>query len=252
MTKTFKTGVDWLDKLLPEGLPLHTSTLLSGPGGTGKPLIGDNFVAAWLRMGGGVVFMSLQYPTQEFVLESMESITGLDLKAYQEKVVFLSLDVGIEGLTEPEGNVIRANLVKPDIFTAAIEKACHMLSEQDSEIMVFGSALNLLLFSPTYSEAIKQKLEMLLQEDKRRTYIFSVSTTAKKEAIARLETLADNLIMTRSEKKPFRLYMQIVRIKDVAFSNEEVPVPISPKALLHVKEIADHSRMRIIPQVSKI
>lgn len=252
MLKKFKTGVDWLDKLLPEGLPLYTSTLLSGPGGTGKPLIGDNFVAAWLRMGGGVVFMSLQYPTQDFVFESMESITGLDLNAYQQKVVFLSLDVGIEGMTEPEGNVIRANLVKPDIFNAALEKACHILSDQVSDIMVFGSAFNLLLFSPTYGEAIGQRMETLLKEDKRRTYIFSVSTTAKKEEITRLEALADNLIMTRSEKKPFSLYMQIIRVKDAPFSKEEVPVPISPKALMHIKEIADHSRKRIIPQVSKI
>jgi KaiC/GvpD/RAD55 family RecA-like ATPase len=38
MMQTLKIAVDWLDALLPEGLPLDTSTLLSGPDGSGKPL----------------------------------------------------------------------------------------------------------------------------------------------------------------------------------------------------------------------
>lgn len=30
----------WLNELLPEGLPYPTTTLISGPGGSGKPLVG--------------------------------------------------------------------------------------------------------------------------------------------------------------------------------------------------------------------
>ncbi len=33
-------GQDWFNKLLPEGLPVPSSTIISGPGGSGKPLIG--------------------------------------------------------------------------------------------------------------------------------------------------------------------------------------------------------------------
>ncbi len=39
------TQQDWFDRLLPEGLPIPSLTLLSGPGGSGKPLIG-NVIAA--------------------------------------------------------------------------------------------------------------------------------------------------------------------------------------------------------------
>jgi len=63
--RTLKIGVSWLDRLMPEGLPLNTATLLSGPGGSGKPLIGDNFIATWLRNGGSAVLMSLQYPSTD-------------------------------------------------------------------------------------------------------------------------------------------------------------------------------------------
>jgi hypothetical protein len=79
-----------------------------------------------------------------------------------------------------------------------------------------------------------------------------VSTSAKGEEIARLETVADNLIMTRSEKGPFRLYMRIVRMKGPSFSVEEIQVPIPQRSLTHVREIAEHSRKRVIPQISKI
>ncbi len=35
--------------VLPEGLPLNTSTVITGSGGSGKPLIGETFVSAWLK-----------------------------------------------------------------------------------------------------------------------------------------------------------------------------------------------------------
>ncbi len=133
--------------LMPEGLPINTSTLISGPGGSGKPLIGDNFVAAWLRQGGSAVFMSLQYPNREFLSTSLRTVTGLDVANYLDRVAFIELDVTIDGMETPDGNSFKANLVKPAIWDASIEQACSLVSEEGPGIMVFGSALNLLLFS---------------------------------------------------------------------------------------------------------
>ena len=127
-----------------------------------------------------------------------------------------------------------------------------MVPDEGPGIIVFGSALNLLLFSPTYGEKILRKMDVVFRKNKCRTYIFSVSTTAKKEEIAHLEEAADNLIMTRSEKEPFRLFLRIVRMKDVRFSGEEIQVAMAPKSLANVKEIAEHSRKRVIPQISEI
>ena len=247
-----RTGVAWLDDLMPSGLPMRTSTLLSGPGGSGKPLIGDTFVAAWLRAGGDVGFMPLQYPSTDFIAESLKTVAGLDLDAYAGRVAFISLDATLDGMAFPTGNVFGANLVKPDIWDAAIEKACSMVRDEGPGIMVFGSALNLLLFSPTYGQALLEKMEELLRDDMRRTYVFSVSSSVKAEAISRLEAVADNLIMTRNEKGPFRLYMRIVRVKDAPFFSEEIQVPIPQNSLSHIKEIAEHSRKLVISQISKI
>ena len=250
--KTIFTGQEWFDRLLPEGFPLKTSTLISGPGGTGKPLIGDTIVAAWLRQGGSVVFMSLQYPSTDFIVTSLKMVAGLNLGDYADRTAFIELDATMEGMEKKPGNHVRANVVKPDIWVAALDTAADMVPDEGPGILVFGSALNLLLFSPTYGRAILEQMKRTMIEDRRRTYLFSASTTAKKEDIAEIEAVADNLMMARSEKEPFRLYFRIIRMKDVPFSMDEVEVPIPPQHLREIKAVADHSRKRVIPQVSQL
>ncbi len=252
MVNTLYTQQDWFDQLLPEGLPIPSSTLLSGPGGSGKPLIGNVIVAAWLRQGGSVVFMSLQYPDHHFIIAGLKSIAQLDLDDYAERVAFIELDAALEDMTSPMGNRFKANVVKPHVWDAAIKQACALVPDEGPGILIFVSALNLLLFSPTYGKGILDKMKATAQGEKQHTYLFSASTTAKGEEIAELEAVVDNLFMTHSTKDPFRLYMQIERIKEAAFVSDEIEVPFSTDLLTGVKEIADHSRKRVIPLVSKL
>ena len=65
------TDVQWLDNLLPEGITIPSSTLISGPGGTGKPLVGFAFLSAWLKGGGSVIALPLQYPNPELTKSGM-------------------------------------------------------------------------------------------------------------------------------------------------------------------------------------
>lgn len=249
---TFHTQQAWFDRLLPEGLPIPSVTLLSGPGGSGKPLIGNVIVAAWLRQGGSVVIMSLQYPDRSFIAAGLKKITRLDLGEYQDRVAFIELDATLPDMTLPTGNHFKANVVKPDVWDAALDRACAMLPDAGPGILVFCSALNLLLFSPTYGAAILEKMKATTRESKHRSYLFSASTTAKAEDIAELEAIVDHLIMTRSTKSPFQLYMQIERITGAAFTKDEILVPFAADLLTEVKEVADHSRKRVIPLVSKL
>jgi KaiC/GvpD/RAD55 family RecA-like ATPase len=246
------TQQEWFDCLLPKGLPVPSVMLLSGPGGSGKPLIGNVIVAAWLRQGGSVIFMSLQYPNHNFIVTSLKRVSQLDLKDYMKRIAFIELDATLEDLTPPEGNWFRANVVKPQVWDTALERACAMVPNEGPGILIFASALNLLFFSPTYGEAILEKIMTTVQGEKDLTYLYSVSTTAKAEMITRLEPIVDHLMMTRSTKKPFRLYLQIVRVTGAPFESEEIQVPIDAAVLTDVKEVADHSRKRVIPLVSKL
>lgn len=250
--KCLQVERDWLKKVLPEGLPLPSSTLLSGPGGSGKPLIGNVIVASWLRQGGSVIFMSLQYPDHSFIAAGLKKVAHLDLQEYSDRVAFIELDATIEDMTPSTENRFKANVVKPKVWDKAIQRACAMVPEEGPGILIFISAVNLLLFSPTYGEAILQKMMTAVQQDSPYTYLLSASTTAKGEEISKLEKMVDNLVMTRSTQSPFRLYMKILRVKGAPFVSEEIEVPISPDVLTDVKEIADHSRKRVIPLVRKL
>ena len=250
--ETLRTNIKWIDKLLPDGLPIKTSTIITGAGGTGKPLIGETFVSAWLHKGGSVIFMSLQYPSTEFITESIKNVTGLNLTDYKDKIIFLQLDVGIPGIIDSENNIIRANLVKPEIWDEALNTAVAKLHHEEPGILIFGSALNILLFSPTYGDAIFNKIKETITKDKSKTYIFSVSTSAKAEEISKFEEAADNLLISRAEQKPFRLFLKVLRLKDVCYHSNEILVPISPKILKQIKKMADHNRNTVILAISKI
>ena len=250
--KTIKIITSWIDKLIPEGFPIKTTTIITGPGGSGKPLIGETFVSAWLENGGSVIFMSLQYPNQEFVIESIKHVTGLDLNKYKEKTIFLQLDTEISGYKEVDEQLIHANLVKPEVWEKVLNIAAEKLPDEGPGILIFCSALNLLLFSPTYGDAIFKKIKKTILTNTDKTYLISVSTSAKANEIKQLEEMADNLILSRSEKKPFRLYMKITRMKGVNFNSDEIQVPISPETLIQMKGMAKHGKGEILPAVSKI
>jgi KaiC/GvpD/RAD55 family RecA-like ATPase len=242
----------WLAALLPDGWPVRTSTLITGPGGSGKPLIGSLVAASWLEQGGSVVFMSLQYPDPEFVISGLRKIAGLDVAAYADRIVYLELDTSLDGLEKPTGVRLRANLVKPWIWDEGIESACGLVPDRGPGVLVLGSALNLLLFSRSYGTTVLNRMMRTIRDDKRRTYLFSVSSTAKKEMIRQLENVADNLLVARSTRHPFRLFLRIERMRGVPFVPDEVEVPIAADALKELKEMADYSRRRVIPQVSAL
>ena len=141
----------------------------------------------------GVVFMSLQYPRRDFIFASLKAVAQLELADYTNQSAFIELDVTIERMEAPVDNGFKANLVKSHIWVKAIEQACSMVPDEGPGVLVFGSALNLLLFSPTYSAKTLEQMRRTLAEDKRRTYVFSASVKPKAAEIARLEEAADNV-----------------------------------------------------------
>jgi KaiC/GvpD/RAD55 family RecA-like ATPase len=250
--KTLTMQEPWLARLLPQGWPLGTSTLITGPGGSGKPLIGGAVAARWLEAGGSVVFLSLQYPKLDFIGESLRRVAGVELMNHSGRVAFIELDAEMDGLEVAADNHIRANLVRPETWREALQVARGMVSAGGPGLLLFGSALNLLLFSPTYGKALLEEMKTTLMKSEEVTSLFSVSSSAKKELIVQLEAVADNLLVAHSARDPFRLFLQIRRMRYVPFYDAEIEVPFAPEMLQEVKEVADHSRRRVIPLISSI
>lgn len=252
MTQNLYTGKEWLDQLLPQGIPLPSSTLISGPGGTGKPLVEFAFVAAWLKAGGSVIGIPLQYPTGELVKTAMWKLYGMDLNDYRGRVIYVQLDPLIQGIETVSDDTLKANLVKPGKWSRTIERAEAMLKNDDSKNnMVFGSALNLLLFSDVHKERLLSDLKDMLQNDKSRSYFFAVSTSALAGEIKELEDVADNLMFTRMEEG-MKLYFRIERMKNTDFLKDEVNVPISEDMLLEISKVAEASRKRLIKEIKNV
>ncbi|MEA3432090.1 MAG: ATPase domain-containing protein [candidate division WOR-3 bacterium] len=249
--KRLKLHQDWLKKLLPEGLSYPTSTLISGPGGSGKPLIGFAFVYDWLKSGGSVIFITLQYPKTKFVKTSLKRLYDLNVDEYTKKLAYIQFDHDIDTWEKGNGNTIKANLLKPDVWEEAVNEAEKLLADGgDLGTLLFASALNLLLFSHTYRKLNLDKFEKLLSEDKNRTYIFSVSTSAFREDIKRWEKAADNLMFARLEE-PMKLYLRIDKMENKKVPSEEIPVPMKKEILEEIKEVAESTRKREIPKLRK-
>jgi len=241
----------WLQKLLPDGFPYPSSTLISGPGGTGKPLVEFAFVSSWLKAGGSVIGIPLQYPTPELLRTAMKELYRLNLQDYAGKTAYIQFVPSMEDYEQTETDTIKANLLKPAVWNEVVRKAGEMVEKTALGTLVFGSALNLLLFSPTYHDGVIKNLTEVLQSDRSKTYLFSVSTSALAEDIKLWEDVADNLMYTRMEK-PIRLFFQISRMKEVAFSSKEVEVPISEEMIDKIKEIAEKTRTKMIPEIRNV
>ncbi|MFP4622523.1 MAG: hypothetical protein ACLFM7_14540 [Bacteroidales bacterium] len=245
------TDVQWLDNLLPEGITIPSSTLISGAGGTGKPLVGFAFLSAWLKAGGSVIGMPLQYPNPELTKSAMSKLYNIDLNDYPGRMVYIQFDPQADKSAKISEDMLKANMVKPEVWDETIEKAESMLKQSDQGTLIFGSALNLLLFSRTYQSSILRKLEDTIRNDKSRTYLFAVSTSALEEKIKVLENAADNLMFTRIEK-PGKLFFRIERMKGVEFSAQETQVPIGKEMLDELSNVADSTRKTRIPEIRKI
>jgi archaellum biogenesis ATPase FlaH len=238
----------------------HTPNVLfmgnnaAGPGGSGKPLIGLALVASWLRQGGKVVLVPLQYPDRTFTKNGLARLYHLQLSDYAGAFFFIKLDLDLEaGVVEQSGpDEARANLVNPKTWTRALDLADQALGQSDLGTLVYGSALNLLLFSPTYGERMLSRLETVLREDKSRTYLFTVSSSALKEKIVKLEQAADHLMFTQMTQPEKKLHLRVARLRGAPYMNESIVVPFSRETLNAIRQMTNESRVAQIPTIRKI
>lgn len=256
MARKLHTGYEWLDRLMPEGIPIPASILISGPGGSGKPLVGLAMVAAWLRQGGKVVLVPLQYPDRAFAEGDLAKLYGLRLRDYAGSFFFVKLSLDLEPKAQAVERVapdeVRANLVNPTVFAHALALATETLGESTLGTLVFGTALNLLLFSPTYGEKTLAWLQDMLRNDKSCTYLFTVSSSALREKIEALEQVADHLLYAEIVRPERRLRFWVARLRGASHVEEPGWAPFDQKTLAEMKETADESRVANIPAIRKI
>lgn len=249
---TFEPDQEWIREILPEGIPVGASTLISGPGGSGKPLIGFSVVDSWLAAGGSVVVL-LTNSGREFVVETMAELYDTDLDAADERIAWVDFDPEMEATTEAIETVgpreVRGNLLAPDVWSKTLDTALDSVEGDSPGTLVFGSALNLFLFSDTYGEAMLSEFVDAASAEDDHTYLFTVSTSAFADQIQRVEDAADTVLTTSMDEGTLRL--QGVRSDSVEVSTDELDVPFTEEELGHIKSVAEETRDTLIPTIKE-
>jgi archaellum biogenesis ATPase FlaH len=249
--KRFKTQYDWLNKALPEGLHVPSSTVIIGPLEAGKPIIALAFVSSWLKQGGGVIAAPLQFPDPKFALENLSSLYGVDIEDYKEQFIHVQFDYTIDSLEVVDRNHIKANLVKPDNWDMVVDKARETI-KSDRGLMFFSTALNLPLFSNTYSDRLMNKFRDMFSNNESITYIICISTSMLKEKAEKFGEMADNEIDAFISGEPKRLRFEVKRVKGAEYLTGELEAPFPQEVLEEAEKRAKKFRLAPIGEIKKM
>lgn len=168
------------------------------------------------------------------------------------KIIYLQFNYNLETWKRVDKNTFQANLLKTDVWEKVIKEAENsMIHSHHPGVMVFASALNLLLFSPSYRKNNIARFEKILSQDKSRTYLFSVSTSAFREEIEKWEKVVDNLFFVKTTEA-MKLCLSINKINHLEISPIEIQVPLKKEVLKEIKKVAEDTRQREIPDLIKI
>ncbi len=246
-----QSNIPWMNDVFPEGIKAGESTLISGPGGSGKPLIELGFVSDWLKAGGSVVGIPLQYPSMDMVHTSIRSIYGIELSDYPGKVALIRFDPKAETDIVESDHIFTANLILPGMLNKTIEKAAASLEHSKQGTLVFGSALNLLLFNETYRSHMIETVNNLLNNPIPHTVMFTVSNNVFEKDVAIWEKAADNLMFTTLDSEK-TLRLRVERMKSVAYRTAEKVIDIDPKTLEEIEAVARKSRTKNVKAIKEI
>jgi len=246
-----KSDINWLNRLLPEGFETKESVLISGPGSSGKPLVALGIAYAWLKAGGSIVNIPLQYPSLTMIKESMKSIYNTDFDDYRGRVAYIRFNPEIDGVEQKNDSVIEANLIKPGQWNQAIEKAKTMVEKTQLGVLVFASALNLLLFNKKYKCEVHNAVKQTLENGLDTSSLFTVANNVFTEDIKRWEDAADNLMITNLDDD-MTLSLKVDHMHSVPYLNDWQVIPIEPSKLNKIQVVAQSSRKKNVKAIKNI
>ena len=245
--KSFKIDQDWLADLLPDGIRLPSSTIISGPAGAGKELISSMIAASWLIRGGSLIHILTNYDREH--AEKLFSYHNVSTNDISGRFVYIDIDPQIKDFKKISNDELRANLLKTDVFEAALEKAQNMLPKSDLGIMTYMTALNMPLYSKTYATDIFNKYLAMLKGT--RHSLFSLSNNIFTDKMQEIQSAADNVIYVHGTGI-MRLSLKIMKMREVSFVKDEIETPLREELIsMHLKSI-QQMRQTLVPIIRKI
>ena len=242
------TGFNWMDKLLKNGIPYPAHTVISGPGGAGKPIIGAMIANAWLKNGGTLIHLLINF-NREYADSLLERFNH-DLKNYNDQIVYIEFDPLMNAVEKTGSLSFRANLLKPENLDKAIQMAKIVLPETESPPLIYGSALNMLLFSKSHNKKVHQKILNLMRTRETNT-LFAISNNIFEQEAAEWENVADNLFYSHGTGI-MQLAFNVLKLNGEKTHSKEIEAPIKEDDLCEIRSEAEKARKKIIPLLRKI
>lgn len=242
------TGLDWLDRQIPEGIPYPSSTLITGPAGAAKPLIGSMIIGAWLEQGGSLIYLLINFDRAyaDFLLAHYYP----DVEKYKGRILYVDFDPLAESVEKTGTDMLRANLLIPEQLDMILQTAVSTLPSSGPPPLLYGSALNMLLFSKTYGEKIHKKILGIIKNPAS-TNLFAVTNNLFKKQAEEWERAADNVFYLHGTGI-MHLGLKIRKMKGVTFRENEIDVPVSEEELFNIRTEAEKGRRHYIPLIRNI
>jgi len=213
-----RTGIPGLDKVLEGGLPGGSSTIVSGPTGTGKTVIGLQFLIEGAKLGEPGVFISYEEPESQ--LRRIISGLNWDISGYEKKRLLKLDSLYPEDLT-PEAHLLRIMRHIEEM------KAKRLVFDSVSAMEHMMERDNFLDFSKRLTSILKNsQVTAILNNTSRSIGGMTITETM-------LSTLADNIIMLRfvEIESSMRKALIIVKVRGSDFDKHITEYAIASKGL---------------------
>ncbi len=154
-----KTGIPGLDEILHGGIPRRNVVLLSGGPGTGKSILGQQFLYYGLENGEPGVLVALEeHPKQ--IIDNMAKF-GWDVRNYEREDMFAIVDAftgGIGEYAKRERYVVK----NPDDVHELIDVMRRAIRELRAQRVVVDSVSTLYLTKPSVARSVVMQLKRVL------------------------------------------------------------------------------------------
>ena len=228
---------EWIGEVLPE-IEVPSLTVINGPSMSGMPMVEYTFISAWLKQGGDVLLIPIHHPSMELTKMILKESFGIDDLS---RVIYIQFDP-LAGI-EKHGSIIRANLLKTEAWDEIVEYG----KKKSDKLLMAAFGLGQLLFSPTYGNAVVEKVKEIVKDD---SITRLISPSSEKEKFRVFPEMADNLILTFL--KDHKAYCKVARAKNVSYSSKEIPLPFSQEIIKKIAEVVAKRKKELRPILMKM
>ncbi|MCS7136627.1 MAG: KaiC domain-containing protein [Aigarchaeota archaeon] len=231
MVEKVETGIPGLDEILNGGIPRRNVVLLSGGPGTGKSILGQQYLYNGLLRGEpGVLVVLEEHPVQ--VRISMSQF-GWDVRAYEEKNLFAIVDAFTAGIGEAakrEKYVVR----DPGDFQVLLDVIRDAIKDVNAERAVVDSVSTLYITKPTMARGMILQLKKALSGMGCTSILISqVSVTERGFGGPGVEHAADGIIRLDLDEVDGELKRSIIvwKMRGTSHSMRRHPFVITNKGI---------------------